>query len=208
MSMTKGRTGGSLQGVVGLGTVGLLTLLGGSGCETEPPTDLAANGESVESSRQELIGVPAWGGPGGSYFETVYGNYWATDNRCGWYVDQMNLEYDFGTVATRQWVGPYGGWGGNRQGYYGCFNVDEYFVGIYGQYTPGQVANQLGFICGTVDRNQATHDVQPCGSSSGTNSFRYVCPRGDVVIKVAGRSGAWLDQIQILCGAPVTPPIY
>ncbi|MBN1608749.1 MAG: hypothetical protein JW940_19130 [Polyangiaceae bacterium] len=181
----------------------ILMLLGAIGCGAEPMADPTGDGEDVGISEQSIIGVPAWGGMGGSYFETPYGNFWNNDNIVGQYISQLWLQYDVGG-SQNYWAGPYGSGGGQPDGPKSCTMVDEYFVGIYGRYTRGKYVDQLGFICGTADRSRPTYDLPVSGSSPGTYSFRHTCARGQIIVKVGGRAGSWLDQIQVLCGFPRT----
>jgi hypothetical protein len=186
------RTTKSLSVLVTLG------LLGATGCGADAG-DAETGGDVAQTEQAQLTATPAYGGPGGTAFTSHGGNYYAADVRSGSWIDGISLKYknEFGQSFTQ---GPYGtSTGGTDNGWKTC-PTNQFLVGMYGSYIPNDMVYQLGFICGTLDRSKTTN-LPLYGSKPGSSakSFTALCPKSTIVKNVVGRSGWYLDQIQLYC---------
>lgn len=163
----------------------LVPLVGAVSCAG---TDDGPEGE-VEMSQAALTALNYHGGDGGNAFTTIESSYYGFRVRSGSYIDQLTLQG--GYVQ-----GPYGGSGGQDSGWRTCGGALDWIVGVYGR--AGSYVDQLGFICGTVDRSRYYQTVSFGGS--GGDYFEESCSTGTVVRQISGRSDYYLNGIQVWCG--------
>lgn len=98
--------------------------------------------------------------------------------------------------------GSAGGSGGSP-GLIAC-DRDSAIIGLHGR--SGALVDRLGAICRKVDGTGSAYDRNAVGGSGGT-AFRDACPGGQVGVGLRGRSGALIDQIELICGAvPAAAP--
>jgi hypothetical protein len=169
-----------------------LVLAGVIGCGAESAgTGSQEEGDLAKADQALWKGYR--GGWGGTAFDTLSCNYLGYDMHCGSYVDQLTLRCYTPFQYYNQ--GPYGGSGGSDYGWVVCPS-GQYLLGIFG--SAGNYINKLGFICGTPDHS-VMQDGYTCGNTAGGAAFRDVCPWGEIVKEIYGRSGSWLDGIQIRC---------
>lgn len=175
----------------GLATI---LLLGAVGCAAEPGGGGADDEQDVSRAEQAWS---VWQGPhgGGGGNEFVTSNYldvpfYGVDLMCGSNVDKLKMLGYWGYS-----FGPFGGSGGSPL-QVRC-NSGDVVVGIAGRADDSSVTG-LVVICGNT--YGYTYGSAACGWAGEGSPFENVCPPGQYVTRVRGRSGAWLDRIEIACG--------
>jgi hypothetical protein len=132
-------------------------------------------------------------------------------------ASEVNLQ-----PVTSEW---YGGAGGGIESLM-CPSSTPVVTGMYvaaeGENTV--IVNTIHLYCGLASETQAAASDYPSavfdgptirgvkfsfpgtvGKESHFRGARYDCPAGQVAVGVHGRSGAWLDEVGLICGAPVVP---
>ncbi|WP_437551506.1 hypothetical protein WME97_10005 [Sorangium sp. So ce367] len=79
---------------------------------------------------------------------------------------------------------------------------DEVAIGLYGR--SGALVDQVGLVCAPLQANGSIGPYSTRGSAGGYGGgpFSTLCPSGEVLVGLEGRSGKYVDQIGIQC-APV-----
>jgi hypothetical protein len=170
---------------------GVVALLGsGVGCGAPEGTESAGEQDLGTTEQKEVLRYH--GGGGGRPFTLPYASY-AYDGfyniRTGSFVDQVTFRYFY----PMRYTDSVGRGGGSDRGAHTCSN---WMIGIFGR--SGSYVDQLGIICGNADHS-GRYTIGPWGGNSG-DYFYDECPTGQMVKQVMGRSGDYLDGIQINCG--------
>ena len=178
--------------------------------------------------------LPAVGGGGGSQFKApcAQGQLLAGfELRAGDDVDAIRPICAIAASAGEVNLQPvasdwYGGAGGGVESLT-CPSSTPVVTGMYvaaeGENTV--IVNTIHLYCGLASETQAAASDYPSavfdgptirgvkfsfpGTVAKESNFkagRYDCPAGQVAVGVHGRSGAWLDEVGLICGAPVVPP--
>ncbi len=105
------------------------------------------------------------------------------------------------TVSGYTWQLPYRGGEGGGPYNISCGNAVA--AGVFGR--SGAYVDQLGLICAELRQDGSLGPAWTTNTAGGNGggSFYAVCPDGQALVGLTGRSGRYVDQIGIQC-APVS----
>lgn len=128
----------------------------------------------------------------------------------GWYVDEIRIfcgEYDATGMLVVDSFNPQGndiaGEPGNEPYNQMCTTASQVVTGFSG--LAGAYVDAIATTCTETD-GSASNLRGPDGGAGGS-PYSQICPQGQVARGIRGRSGWWIDQVEINCSIfCVTPP--